>query len=44
VTDKGAVDNVPTRLDRKVSRLRTGGAQVEMIIQDIHSVQAFGLN
>jgi hypothetical protein len=35
---------MPTRLEREVARLRTGDAQVEMIIPNILSVQTFGLN
>ena len=35
---------MPSRLDREVAPLRTGDAQVEMIIPDTHRVQTFGLN
>ena len=33
-----------TRLQREVDWLRTGDAQVEMMIPDTHGVQTFGLN
>jgi hypothetical protein len=35
---------MPTWLEREAAPLRTGDAQVEMIIPDTHRVQTFDLN